>query len=375
MSRPRRSRSSIREISPRISSRCGVKTRCGARGSRSSASRKCAGRPWSRISRERSSSAADASGSIRRPAPSGASSGSTRRPSVVPSSLRVEFDTHDKLGMLVPLEMREEFRSFGGLEARGSGVARHTATSAASAPARASFRNCHEGRRRVPRAVLSSRRSRRRTSKPSLEQLLDRMGAYLVEYETQLSSVVAEERFEQSIFAGHGGRDRQRCSNQRSRLSPPRRRGVARVSRRQARELEAGKDGGPSIGEVLTSAAGDMTKARRLQESARHNLGLPRTINVPTAPLDIIHPMHRAAHRYELQGEETVRGTRTARHRVHGSRASDAACASRSGAEPGQQRAHVGRTAIRARCGAWNGSTRRRIGRQRAAGAAASRRL
>ena len=41
-------------------------------------------------------------------------------------------------------------------------------------------------------------------SKPSLEQLLDRMGAYLADYETQLSSVVAEERFEQSIYGGRG---------------------------------------------------------------------------------------------------------------------------------------------------------------------------
>ena len=41
-------------------------------------------------------------------------------------------------------------------------------------------------------------------SKPSLEQLLDRMGAYLIEYETHLSSVVADERFEQSIFGGRG---------------------------------------------------------------------------------------------------------------------------------------------------------------------------
>ena len=71
---------------------------------------------------------------------------------------------------------------------------------------------------------------------------------------------------------------------------------------------------GPSIGEVLTSAAGDLTKAQAIaKESARHNLGMPRTINVPTAPLEIIHPTHRQAHRYELQGEETVRGTRTAR--------------------------------------------------------------
>ena len=30
------------------------------------------------------------------------------------------------------------------------------------------------------------------------------MGAYLIEYETQLSSVVAEERFDQNIYGGRG---------------------------------------------------------------------------------------------------------------------------------------------------------------------------
>ncbi|MGH9218573.1 MAG: hypothetical protein ACRD1W_04695, partial [Vicinamibacterales bacterium] len=38
-------------------------------------------------------------------------------------------------------------------------------------------------------------------SPPTLDQLLDRMGAYLTEYESQLSSVVADERFEQNIYA------------------------------------------------------------------------------------------------------------------------------------------------------------------------------
>jgi hypothetical protein len=37
-------------------------------------------------------------------------------------------------------------------------------------------------------------------SKPALEQLLARLDAYLLEYETQLSSVVADERFEQTLW-------------------------------------------------------------------------------------------------------------------------------------------------------------------------------
>lgn len=38
-------------------------------------------------------------------------------------------------------------------------------------------------------------------TKPSIDQLLDRMGAYLTEYESQLSSVVADERFGQTVYS------------------------------------------------------------------------------------------------------------------------------------------------------------------------------
>jgi hypothetical protein len=43
--------------------------------------------------------------------------------------------------------------------------------------------------------------SRSAQSEPTVEQLLDRMAAYLTEYEQQLSGVVADERFEQRLLA------------------------------------------------------------------------------------------------------------------------------------------------------------------------------
>jgi hypothetical protein len=149
-------------------------------------------------------------------------------------------------------------------------------------------------------------------STPTLDQLLDRMGAYLTEYESQLSSVVADERFEQNIY-GPGLRGQ--GTTLESEVAFIRLPGGAEwLGFRDVRRVnfKPVKQGGLSISEVLTSAAGDMTKAREIANaSAKHNLGLPRTINVPTAPLDIIHPSHRAAHRYELGGQESVRGTRT----------------------------------------------------------------
>jgi hypothetical protein len=148
----------------------------------------------------------------------------------------------------------------------------------------------------------------------SLDQLLDRMGAYLIEYETQLSSVVADERFEQNIYALGAG-SRTQAATLESEVAFIRLPGGAEwLGFRDVRRVnfKPVKQSGPGIGEVLTSAAGDMSKARAIANaSAKHNLGLPRTINVPTAPLDIIHPRHRAAHLYELAGEESIRGART----------------------------------------------------------------
>ncbi len=45
--------------------------------------------------------------------------------------------------------------------------------------------------------------------------------------------------------------------------------------------------------------------------SAEHNLGLPRTTNVPTAALDVIHPRHYAAHQFDVRGEERVQKVHT----------------------------------------------------------------
>ncbi len=148
---------------------------------------------------------------------------------------------------------------------------------------------------------------------PTLELLLDRMGAYLIEYETQLSSVVADEKFEQYIYVSRG-RTGALLESEVAFIRLPGGAewlGFREVKRANSKPV---KTSGLSISEVLTSSAGGMSKAQAIANaSAKHNLGLPRTVNVPTAPLDIIHPMHRRAHRYEFQGNETVSGTRTAR--------------------------------------------------------------
>ena len=163
--------------------------------------------------------------------------------------------------------------------------------------------------------VLLTTTSSSAQSKPTLEQVLGRLDAYLLEYETQLSSVVADERFEQSLW-GYGAKSLWRSATLESEVAFMRLPGGAEwLGFREVKRVnwKPVKPSGTSIAEVLSSSAGDLTKARAIANaSARHNLGLPRTINVPTAPLEIIHPLHRGAHRYKLLADDGVRGTRTA---------------------------------------------------------------
>lgn len=59
-------------------------------------------------------------------------------------------------------------------------------------------------------------------------------------------------------------------------------------------------------------AANNYELARQvLAESAAHNLGAPRTINLPNLPLELLHPRHRQRFSLELYAREKVRGIPT----------------------------------------------------------------
>ncbi len=140
------------------------------------------------------------------------------------------------------------------------------------------------------------------------------MSAYLIEYETQLSNLVADERFEQSILPrGRLSGERVLLQSEVAFLRLP---GDAEwLGFRDVKKLNSRpvSDPGPPISELLASTADPYAKAVALaRASARHNLGLPRTINTPTTPLHIIHPRYRGAHHFELAGEANVRGQRAA---------------------------------------------------------------
>ena len=74
-------------------------------------------------------------------------------------------------------------------------------------------------------------------------------------------------------------------------------------------------DAAASLNTALAAGAQDgYAKARAmLADSARHNLGTPRTTNLPNLPLELLH--QRNAHRFSVRvdGQQHVRGKRTTR--------------------------------------------------------------
>ena len=155
----------------------------------------------------------------------------------------------------------------------------------------------------------------------SLEQLLERMSTYLRGYESQLSSIVADERFSQRVVytrAYKGGMpvtddERRRLDSEIGFLRLPGGAewlGFRDVQKINGRDVNASKR---SIVDALSAAGNVMAHAQAIADaSAEHNLGVPRTTNVPTAALEIIHPRNHAAHRFELRGDDTIRKTKVA---------------------------------------------------------------
>lgn len=147
--------------------------------------------------------------------------------------------------------------------------------------------------------------------------VLNLMHGYLRSYEGELSSVVADEEFNQkfasvrtrNISMGTEARVSRRIESEVSFLRLPGENewlGFRDVRKVNGQPL---KDAGPRVLDVLQGSGDVVEQARRIvTASAAHNLGLARTINIPTAVLEILHPRHRARFRYTTVDTATVRG-------------------------------------------------------------------
>lgn len=161
----------------------------------------------------------------------------------------------------------------------------------------------------------------------NVDPLLAKLDAYLVAYEPRLSELIADEVMTQQMSAAALS------------STPPDQRLVGRDARRRQLTSEVAfialPDGGwlgfrhvrtvntKPVGEVgvqlanaLRGSSYDSARAL-LQESAAHNLGLPRTTNLPNLPLEFLHPRNRLRLLARFDGTETVRGIKTTRLVLH----------------------------------------------------------
>jgi hypothetical protein len=160
---------------------------------------------------------------------------------------------------------------------------------------------------------------------PTLEAVLERAGRYAAGFAEQFSSVVAEERSEQS--ASGGPRDfvteRRLAADVLVVRVPGTQewmgfRDVFEVNRSKVRDRED-----RLLKLFLESPATAVAQARRLaDESARFNVGhLTRNFNLPTTALFFLHPSSQWRFKYKKAGERerdgvrywVVRGTESAR--------------------------------------------------------------
>lgn len=140
-----------------------------------------------------------------------------------------------------------------------------------------------------------------------------RLRTYLVDYEAQLGALVAEERFEQSIRTVSGDRlasgtlrDRRVLVSEIGFLRLPgdgawlAHRSVQSVNGRPVRT------GAPDLRNLYASTGNDQAALARqiAEENARHNIGHPRTMNVPTLPLELLHPRHESVYAVSVDGVE-----------------------------------------------------------------------
>ena len=145
-----------------------------------------------------------------------------------------------------------------------------------------------------------------------LDAVLEKLDGYLDRYETELSAVVADEELIQETEGRMLRRMNQRLHSEIAFLRLPG--GLEWMGFRRVHTIN-GKPltGTRTLAEVLAITSDDALKQASIlvDESARYNLGNPRTINMPNLPLELLG--HKYRHRYEVshKGRSKMHGHAT----------------------------------------------------------------
>ena len=156
---------------------------------------------------------------------------------------------------------------------------------------------------------------------PSAEVLRARLAGYLTDYEPRLSELVADELLVQENkrgprpTGGSGPREYRTVQAEVAFIALPGDAGW--LGFRHVTKV-GGKQVNDELVSLNTALAGgaqdDYSRARAmLANSARYNLGTPRTTNLPNLPLELLHRRNRHRFTVRVDGQQHVRGKRTTR--------------------------------------------------------------
>ena len=149
---------------------------------------------------------------------------------------------------------------------------------------------------------------------PSLEQVLQRMGAYVTAYGERAALIVATEKYIQRVSSEDGTNfpPRQLLAEFAIVKVPG---PVGWVGFRDVVQVngESLTDRRDRLAKLLSDSAGDVGEARRISnESARFNIGpISRNFNVPTTTLFFFHPANLPRFTFKMKGMKKIDGIDT----------------------------------------------------------------
>lgn len=154
---------------------------------------------------------------------------------------------------------------------------------------------------------------------PTAQDVRDQLNAYLTAYEPKLSELIADEQLVQRdvpLREGRPGSDaflKRTLQSEVAFIALPGDAGWLGFRRVLQLDTKPVDDALGSLNSVLASGAkDDYARARlMLTDSARFNLGTPRTINLPNLPLEVLQPRHAGRFTTRIAGSERIGGHHT----------------------------------------------------------------
>ena len=151
------------------------------------------------------------------------------------------------------------------------------------------------------------------------ESLLERLRAYVVDYEPRLSELMAEEVMVQRARNPTGRIEHQpvyrKLTSDIAFLRLPGEGpwlGYRSVTHVDGRAVADRSD--TRLQALLAGGEAEWKRAIEIaRESARFNLGSPRTTNMPTLALELVHPRHQGRFAFRIEGHDRIDGRRLAR--------------------------------------------------------------